>query len=360
MDPLRFTRVRRLAEAAEASLALTAYLPVPEAEGGLSAIQLGKVQSKAEKALAKHSDLKEAESFRTNLEYALQQVSESSLRQGTWLIGVTPAVSEAVFLPFALPEEISVGKALKPNPALYALYRTQATFVGLISENTARWFEGLDSRLFSMPLQSELKDALHQLHKARQQIQNISLESPQYSELFAQMARSAYSMALVKYLDTLQSVLSYYLQEEQVPLLLMGEDRILQELMRRLEPKARLTLISGVPETAPLEVIQQHVAQHLSHQRTVLEQMYAPFLAYSEPQTPKEIWELLQDTLPTTPILFIQEGYDLPAQELVGSKRSLPTKDGIDLLVAAVREKNGHVLFAPAERLPHPLVLILP
>ncbi len=360
MEPLRLTRIRRLAENAEASLALTAYLPAPEAEGGPSATQLGKVQSKAEKALAKHSDLKEAESFRTNLEYALQEVSESPLRQGTWLIAVTPTLSEAVFLPFALPEEISVGKALKPHAALYALYRTQTTFVGLVSENTVRWFEGLDSRLFPIPLQPELKEALQQLHKARQQVQNLNIESPQYSELFAQMARSAYSMALVKYLDTLQSVLSYYLQEEQVPILLMGEDRILQELMRRLEPKGRITFISGVPETAPLDVIQQHIAQHLSHQRTVLEQMYAPFLAYSEPQAPKEIWELLQDSLPTTPILFVQEGYELPAQELAGSKRSLPTKDGVDLLIAAVREKNGHVLFMPAEKLPHPLVLILP
>lgn len=360
MEPLRFTRIRRLAEATEASLALTAYLPVPEAEGGIPPAQLGKIQSKAEKALAKHNDLKEAESFRTNLDYALQQISESPLRRGTWLLAVTPTLSEAIFLPFALPEDISVGKSLKPYPALYALYRTQTSFVGLVSENTARWFEGIDDRLFPLAPQPELKEALHQLHKARQQIQNIGIESPQYSELFAQMARSAYSMALVKYLDTLQSVLNYYLHEEKVPILLMGEERILQDLMRRLDAKAHLTLISGVPETASIEVLQQHLAQHLSHQRTILEQMYAPFLAYSEPQTPQEIWELLQDSLPTAPILFVQEGYSIPAQELVGSKRSLPTKDGIDLLVAAVREKNGHVLFAPADRLPHPLTLILP
>lgn len=360
MEPLRFTRVRRLAEAPEASLALTAYLPVPEAEAGPSATQLGKIQSKAEKALAKHTDLKEAESFRTNLDYALQQVSDSPLRQGTWLIAVTPALSEAVFLPFDLPEDISVGKTLKPHPALYALYRTQTTFVGLVSENTARWFESIDDRLFPLALQPELKEALQQLHKARHQIQHISVDSPQYTELFAQMARSAYSMALVKYLDTLQSVLSYYLHTEQVPVLLMGEERLLQELARRLEPKTHLTLISGVPETAPPEVIQQHLAQHLSHQRTILEQMYAPFLAYTEPQSPKEIWELLQDSLPASPILFVQTGYSLPVQELVGSKRSLPTKDGVDLLVAAVREKGGHVLFTPAEKLPHPLILILP
>ncbi|MCX7605870.1 MAG: hypothetical protein N2170_01220 [Bacteroidia bacterium] len=360
MESLRFTRVRHLAQQETASLALTAYLPVSGEETTVSPLHLGKVREKAEKALAKHTDLKEVESFRTNLDYALAQVTEHNWSEGTWFIAVTPSVAEALFLPFLLEEDISVGKALKPYPALYALYRVKTVFIGVFSENTVRWFEGLGNRLFPLSIQPEVREALQQLQRARQQIQNVAVDTPQYGELFAQMARSAYSMALVKYTDTLRQVVAYYLDVEQVPAVLMGDERLLQEVGRGLEGHGSLTLIGGVPETASLEFIQQHVEQHLMHQRAVLEQMYYPFLAYSEAQKPEEIWSLLQDSLPSSPVLFIEEGYSFPAQVLTGAKRSLPTKDGVDLLVAAVREKGGEILFLPPGKLPHPLMLLMP
>lgn len=359
MESLRFTRVRRLAQEPAAALALTAYLPVPTEEPTVSPERLGKVREKAEKALAKHPDVKEAESFRTNLDYAISQVTEAEYSDGTWLLAVTPTLAEALFLPFALPEEIHIGKALKPYPALYALYRVKTVFIGVFSENTVRWFEWVNNRLFPIAVQPEVKEALSQLHKARQQMQQISVDSPQYSELFVQMARSAYTMALVKYTDTLRSVVTFYLTEEKVPVVLMGEDRLLHEVARGLEGNSALTLIGGIPETAPPELIGQHIQQHLFHQKMVLEQLYYPFLAYSEPYSPEEIWTLLQDSLPSAPVLFVQEGYSFPAQDLL-PKRNLPTKDGVDILVATVREKGGEVLFLPAEKLKHPLMLVLP
>jgi len=360
MEPLTITRVRRLAQQEAASIALTAYLPLGPEENTVSPERLGKVQEKAEKALAKLSDLKEGESFRTNLDYALGQVVEANYTEGTWLLAVTPSVAEAVFVPFLLPEEVHVGKTLKPWPAFYALHRVKTVLVGLVSENTTRWFEAIGTRLFALPLSPEVKEALQQLHKARQNLQNISIDNPHYSELFAQMARSAYSMALVKYTDLLREEVSFYLVQERVPVLLMGEERLLQDISRGLEGKGPLILVSGIPEASPLEHIQQQVAHYLEHQRTVLEQMYLPFLAYSEKQEPREIWALLQDSLPSAPVLFVEEGYTLPAEELTGQKRNLPSRDGVDLLVAAVYERGGEVLFMPPGKLPYPLMFLVP
>ncbi|MCS7188181.1 MAG: hypothetical protein RMJ66_04220 [Bacteroidia bacterium] len=361
MESLRVTRVRHLVQQESFSIALTAYVLIPPEEVPIDPTRLAKVQEKAEKALAKHPDRKEVESFRTNLEYVINQVMESSWHGGSWLLAVTPTLAEAVFLPFPLEEDISIGKNLKPYPALYALYRVQTVFVGVVSENTARWFEGVGGRLFPLPLQSSVKEALQQLHKARNQLQHLSIEPSPYNELFSQMARASYTMALVKYADTLREVVHFYLKEEKVPVILMGEERILKEVSRNVEVQAGLNLISGIPESASPEIIQQNVEQYLHHQRAMLEQMYYPFLTYSEAQTPQEIWELLQDSLPSSPILFVEEGYTLPVQELIGNnKKSLPTKDAIDLLVAAVREKGGEVLFLPAGKLPQPLMLLLP
>ncbi len=354
------TRVRRLAQQGPASVALTAYLPLKPEEHTVSPERLGKVREKAEKALAKLSDLKEVESFRTNLDYVLGQVLEADYSEGTWLLAVSPTLAEGVFVPFLLPEEISVGKALKPWPAFYALHRVKTVFVGLVSENTVRWFEAIGTRLFSLPLSSEVKEALQQLHKARQNLQSISVDNPHYNELFSQMARSAYSMALVKYTDTLREVVSFYLVQERVPVLLMGEERLLQDISRGLEGQGSLVLISGIPEASSLEQIQQQVAHYLEHHRTVLEQMYLPFLPYSEKQAPQEIWALLQDSLPSAPVLFVEEGYTFPAEELTGQKRNLTSRDGVDLLVAAVSERGGEVLFMPPGKLPHPLMLLVP
>lgn len=360
MESLTITRVRRLAHQDPASVALTAYLPLKSEENVVSPERLGKVQEKAEKALAKLSDLKEIESFRTNLDYVLSQVLEADYAGGTWLLAVTPSLAEGVFVPFLLPEEINVGKALKPWPAFYALHRVKTVFVGLVSENTVRWFEAIGTRLFPLPLSSEVKEALQQLHKARQNLQSISLDNPHYNELFAQMARSAYSMALVKYTDILREVVSFYLVQERVPVLLMGEERLLQDISRGLEGKGSLVLVNGIPEASSLEHIQQQVAHYLEHHRTGLEQMYLPFLAYSEKQAPQEIWALLQDSLPSAPLLFVEEGYTFPAEELTGQKRSLPSRDGVDLLIAAVCERGGEVLFLPPGKLPHPLMFLVP
>ncbi|MDW8417343.1 MAG: hypothetical protein RML92_07345 [Bacteroidia bacterium] len=358
MESLRLTRVRRLVREENAPLALTAFLPL-EGEALLSAATLEKLRDKAEKALAKHPDRKEVESFRTNLDYAIGQLTDMA-PPGTWLIAVTPTISETIFLPFTWKEEISIGKSLKVHPALYALYRTPIAFVAVVSEHTTRWFENIGDRLFPLPLSPDIKEALSQLQKARQQVQNTNVDSSQFGELFAQMARSAYHMALVKYTEHLRNAITFYLKHEGVPVILMGDERIMEEVSRGLEGEKPLTLIGGIPETASTELIQGHVQQHLSHQRMVQEQMYYPFLAYSEAQTPQEIWTLLNDSLPASPVLFVEEGYKLPSSELTGKKRSLPSEDGIDLLVAEVREKGGTVLFLPPGRLPQPIMLILP
>ncbi|MCX8112367.1 MAG: hypothetical protein N3E49_04110 [Bacteroidia bacterium] len=358
MDSLRLTRVRRLTQIESAPLALTAFLPLEE-ESSLSQTRLEKLREKAEKALAKHPDRKEAENFRTNLDFALGQLTDAS-PPGTWLIAVTPTVAEALFLPFLWKEDINLGKSLRIQPALYALYRTSIAFVALVSEHTTRWFEAIGERLFPLSLPSHIKETLAQLQKARNQVQSISTDSSQYGDLFAQMARSAYHMALVKYTENLRSAVTFYLRQENVPVILMGDERLLEEISNGIEGERALTLIGGIPETASLEVIQGQVQQHLAHQRQVQEQMYYPFLAYSDKQTPQEIWNLLQDSLPASPVLFVEEGYKLPASELVGKKRSLPSEDGVDLIVAEVREKGGTILFLPPGRLPQPIMLLLP
>ncbi|MEN3040667.1 MAG: hypothetical protein ABDH66_03900 [Bacteroidia bacterium] len=358
MESLRLTRIRRLVREENAPIALTAFLPL-EAEPNLSPTTIEKLREKAEKALAKHPDRKEVESFRTNLDYAIGQLTEMP-PPGTWLLAITPTVAETIFLPFVWKEDISIGKSLKVRPALYALYRTSIAFVAVVSENTTRWFESIGERLFPLSLPPEIKESLVQLQKARQQVQNINLDTSHFGELFAQMARSAYHMALVKYTENLRNAITFYLHEEGVPVILMGDERIMEEVSKGLVGEKPLTLIGGIPETASVEIIQGHVQQHLSHQRTVQEQMYYPFLAYSEAQTPQEIWNLLNDSLPTSPVLFVEEGYKLPSSELVGKKRTLPSEDGIDLLVAEVREKGGTVLFLPPGRLPQPIMLILP
>ncbi|MCS6790052.1 MAG: hypothetical protein NZ580_03640 [Bacteroidia bacterium] len=358
MESLRFHKVLRLAEV-EAPLALTAYLPVAETPATLST-EIEKVREKAEKAIAKHEDRKAAENFRTNLEFAIGQVVENNtLASGTWLLAVTTSESQAIFLPFVWEEEIHLGKSLKVGPALYALYRTHTLFVVLVSENTARLFEYVGGRLFPMALPSAVKEALHQLQKARHQMQNTFTDSPHYSELFAQMARSSYTMALVKYEETLQQTISFYLDEERVPTLLMGEERIIRELAKRFEGKSALSVIGGVPETASPEIILAQVQQHLQRQHQVLAQMYLPFLDYSETQSPKEIWEILQEAPASPLVLFVEEGYSFPASELLGKKRNLPTQNGIDLFIAEVRKRGGEVLFMPTGRLPQPIMLIL-
>ncbi|MCS7296866.1 MAG: hypothetical protein RMK19_01480 [Bacteroidia bacterium] len=359
MEPVRLTRIRRLSEQSSASLALTAYLPLPPESATLSPETLQKLREKAEKAILKHPDRKEAESFRTNLDYALGQITEAS-PPGTWILAATPTLAEALFLPFVWKEEIFIGKSLKVEPALYALYRTTTVFVALASEHTTRWFEGIGDRLFPISLPPSVKEALSQLQKARQQVQNAPADTSPYSELFTQMARSAYHMALVKYTEILRSIVLFYLHEENVPVILMGDEWLLEGISKDMEGERALTLISGIPETSSVEILQSHVQQHLLHQRQVLEQMYYPFLAYSEAQSPQEIWTLLQDSLPTSPVLFVEEGYSFSASELLGKKKGLPSEDGVDLLVALVREKGGTVLFLPSGRLPQPLMLLLP
>ncbi|MEN2992422.1 MAG: hypothetical protein ABDH91_02590 [Bacteroidia bacterium] len=360
MEPLRINRIRRLVTAGTATLALTAYLPAsPDAPPLAETLQ--KVREKAEKALAKHPDRREAENFRTNLEYALNRLMESpSFGEGTWLIAVTTNASEAIFLPFQWKEEIAIGKTLKVHPALYALYRTRTVFVCLASENSARWFEGVGDQVFPLPLAESVREALAHLQKARHYFQSGPTESGRFEEMFSEMARAAYNVALVKYIETLREAIAYYLEQEKVPVLLMGDERLIEEVGRGLEGRGPISRIGGIPETASPEIIQHHLVQHLHHQSRVLEQMYYPFLQYSEAQTPQEIWQLLQDSVPSSPVLFVEEGYSLPVQELLGRKQQASTSDGLDLLIACVREKGGEVLFLPPGKLPSPLILLLP
>ncbi|MDW8088606.1 MAG: hypothetical protein RMJ49_02500 [Bacteroidia bacterium] len=360
MEPLRINRVRRLVTAGTATLALTAYLPASSDASPL-AEALQKVREKAEKALAKHPDRREAENVRTNLEYALNRLMESpSLGEGTWLVAVTTQESEAIFLPFQWKEEITIGKTLKVHPALYALYRTRTVFVCLASENSARWFEGVGDRVFPLPLAESVREALAHLQKARHYFQSGPTEGGRFEEMFSEMARAAYNVALVKYIETLRAAVAHYLELEKVPVLLMGDERLIEEVSRGLEGRGPVSRIGGIPETASPEIIQHHLVQHLHHQARVLEQMYYPFLQYSEAQTPQEIWQLLQDSLPSSPVLFVEEGYSLPVQELLGRKQQASTSDGLDLLIASVREKGGEVLFLPPGKLPSPLMLLLP
>lgn len=358
MESLKLTRVRRLIREENAPIALTAFLPVEE-ENPITPARIEKLREKAEKALAKHPDRKEVENFRTNLEHALGELTEMP-PPGTWLIAITPTISEALFLPFLWKEEVHIGKSLKAQPALYALYRTSVAVVMLVSENTSRWFEAIGQRLFPLSLPAEIKESLAHLQKARQQVQNIPADTSHYGELFAQMARSAYHMALVKYTERLRQAVLHYAQEEGAPVILMGDERLIEEVGRGTDLKKNLTLIAGIPEAAPIEVIQGQVERHLTHQVQVQEQMYYPFLAYSEEQTPQEIWAILQDSLPVPPVLFVEEGYKIPASELTGKKRALPSEDGVDLLIAEVREKGGTILFLPPGRLPKPIMLLLP
>nr|BAL57854.1 hypothetical protein HGMM_F52E02C37 [uncultured Bacteroidetes bacterium] len=359
MESLRITRVRRLAQEGATSIALTAYLPVG-GEEVLSPARLGKVQEKAEKSAAKLPDVREAESFRANLEHAIRLALEGGYSDGTWLLAVTPSLSEAIFLPFALPEEIAVGKNLKPHAALYALYKSETLFVGFVSEQTTRWFEAVGERLFPLELPPAIKEALSQLHKARHQLQSLTVDNSHYTELFSQMARSAYSIALVKYTDALREAIRFYLEEEKVRVVLMGEERILQEVSRGLEGKGTLAVMNTILDASATEAIAQQVQLYRDQRRRELEEMYLPFLEYCEPQSPQEIWELLQEASGGAPILFVEEGYSLPADQLAGSKRSLPTREGLDLLIGAVRDRGGEVLFFPPGKLPQPLTLLLP
>ncbi len=99
MESLRFTRLRHLAEAGPFPVALTAYLPIPdETAFPPDPKKLGKIQEKAEKALAKGIDIKEAENFRTNLDLVLDILSETKHLRGTWVVAVTPTVAEALFV----------------------------------------------------------------------------------------------------------------------------------------------------------------------------------------------------------------------------------------------------------------------
>lgn len=361
MEALRFTRLKRLASLDSFSVALTAYLPVLPDNPEVDPKKLGKLQEKAEKALAKTVDVREVESFRVNLDYVLDRVTDASYTDGTWFLAVTPSEAEALFLPFQLKETIEVGKKLNPYPALYAFYRADRYFVAVLSENTARFYEYIQGRLFGLDLSAELKEALEQLHKARQALQSGTPSGDKrYDELFGQMARAAYQMALVKYKDLLSEYTEYYLTKADYPVMLMGEERLLQTIAEKLPTVSHLTRIAGIYEGAPAEQITAQVTQHLERRRAILLQTYQPFLAYSDPQSPQEIWRILQDTVPNPPVLLAAEGYSFPATEILPGKKGLPTTDGLDLIIEKVRERNGEVLFVSPDSLPSPLVLLIP
>ncbi len=361
MEVLRFTRLKRLASLDSFSIALTAYLQVPPGSSTLDPKKLGKLQEKAEKALAKISDVREVENFRVNLDYVLDRVTEASYTEGTWFLAVTPSEAEALFLPFQLEETIEVAKKLDPYPALYAFYRADRYFVAVIYESTTRFYEYIQGRLFALELSASLKEALEQLHKARQALQGgASSGDKRYDELFGQMARAAFQMALVKYTDLLIEYTRHYLVEEGYPVILMGEERLMQTIAEKVPVPSHLTRIAGVYEGASVEHIGAQIAQHIERRRSILLQAYQPFLNYSEPQSPQDIWRILHDTVVNPPVLLVAEGYSFPAVDILPGKKSLPTADGVDLIIEKVREREGEVLFVPAESLPSPLVLLIP
>jgi hypothetical protein len=363
MESLRFTRLRQLAQTGSFSVALTAYLPIPdETAFPPDPKKLGKIQEKAEKALSKGIEIKEAESFRTNLDHVLGIVSEIKHTQGTWIIAVTPTIAEAIFVPFLFEESIEVSKKLDVARAVYAFYRVPYYFIAVVSENVARFYECIGEHLFSVELPSSLVEALRQLQKARQQLQGSSSAiDSHYQQMFGEMARAAFQMALVKYEDELAAILSHYATAEGYPIILAGDDRLVQAVADKTGLSEGLTKISGIYELIPPEQLLQHVRQHTEYHRALLLQAYKPFLEYSDPQTPQEIWELLEDTHYTgRPILFVAEGYAFPAKDLLGNKRGLLTQDGVDLIIEKVRARQGEVLFLPADQLPSPLLLLIP
>ncbi len=363
MESLRFTRLRRLAETDSFSVALTAYLPIPdESAFPPDPKKLGKIQEKAEKALAKGIDIKEAESFRTNLDYVLSAISDTNYTQGTWVIAITPTIAEGLFVPFLFEESVEVSKKLNVAQALYAFYRVPYYFVAVVSENVARFYECIGEQLFSIALPASVEEALHQLQKARQKLQsNPAITDNHYQRMFLEMARASFQMALVKYEDEVAAALRHYGVEEDYPVILAGDDRLIQVVAQKAALGDRLTKISAIHDLIPQEQLLHHVRQHTEYQRALLLQAYKPFLDYSEPQTPQKAWELLEDTrLEGRPILFVAEGYSFPAKELLGNKRGLPTKDGLDLIIEKVRSRHGEVLFLPADQLPSPLVLLIP
>ena len=363
MESLRFTRLRRLAETDSFSLALTAYLPIPD-ETALppDPKKLGKIQEKAEKTLAKGIDIKEAESFRTNLDYVLGGIPDTNYTRGTWVIAITPTIAEGIFIPFLFEESIEVSKKLNVAQALYAFYRVPYYFVAVVSENVARFYECINDQLFSMALPASVEEALQQLQKARQKLQSSpSLTDAHYQQMFGEMARAAFQMALVKYEDEIAAALRHYGIAEDYPVILAGDDRLIQVVAQKAALGDRLTKISTIHELISQEQLLEHVRQHTEYQRTLLLQAYKPFLGYSEPQTPQKTWELLEDTqLEGRPILFVAEGYTFPAKELLGNKRGLPTRDGVDLIIEKVRARHGEVLFLPADQLPSPMILLIP
>ena len=363
MESLRFTRLRHLAEAGPFPVALTAYLPIPdETAFPPDPKKLGKIQEKAEKALAKGIDIKEAENFRTNLDLVLDILSETKQLRGTWVVAVTPTVAEALFVPFLFEESIEVSKKLDLARAIYAFHRVSYYFVAVISENVARFFECIGEQLFPIALPESVEEALRQVQKARQQLQSgASAGDLHYQQMFGEMARAAFQMALVKYEDELAAVIRHYGAEEGYPVILAGDDRLIQVVADKAALTEGLAKITGIYEVIPPDQLIQHIQQYTEHQRSLLLQAYKPFLEYSEPQTPQEVWELLEDThFAGRPILFVAEGYSFPAKELFGSKRGLPSQDGVDLIIEKVRARRGEVFFLPVEQLPSPLLLLIP
>ncbi len=361
MEELKFTRLRRLIALESSSVALTAYLPVI-AESELDSKKIGKIQEKAEKALSKVTDLREAENFRTNLDYAINILLEEKYTDGTWVIAATPTTAEAIFVPFLFDERVEVAKKLNVADVVYAFYRIEKHFVALLSENVARFYECIGDRLFSVSTPPIVKEALHQLQKARQQLQgSAGAGDMHYQQLFGQMARSAFQMALVKYEDELATLARHYGLQEGYPIILAGDERLIQAIADKTSLTQGLTKISGIYELTPPEQLLQYVRQHTEYQRTLLLQAYKPFLDYSDPQAPQDIWTILQDSQTAgRPILFVAEGYTFPAKELIGAKRGLPTNDAVNLIVEKVREKGGEVIFLPSSELPSPMVLLVP
>ncbi len=363
MESLRFTRLRRLAETESFSVALTAYLPIPdETAFPPDPKKLGKIQEKTEKALSKGIDIKEAESFRTNLDYVLSMISDTRYTHGTWVIAITPTIAEGIFVPFLFEESIEVSKRLNVARVIYAFHRASYYFIAVVSENVARFYEYIGERLFPLALPPSLQEALNQLQKARQKLQGgPSVADQHYHQMFEEMARASFQMALVKYEDELAAALRHYSVSEGYQAILAGEDRLLQAVADKAALSGGLTKITGIPELISPEQLFQHIRQHADYQRTLLLQAYKPFLEYSEPQTPQEIWALLEDThLGGRPILFVAEGYSFPAKELVGNKRGLPTQDGVDLIIEKVRSRQGEVLILPPDQLPSSLTLLIP
>jgi hypothetical protein len=124
-------------------------------------------------------------------------------------------------VPFLFEESIEVSKKLDLARAIYAFHRVSYYFVAVISENVARFFECIGEQLFPIALPESVEEALRQVQKARQQLQSgASAGDLHYQQMFGEMARAAFQMALVKYEDELAAVIRHYGAEEGYPVIL--------------------------------------------------------------------------------------------------------------------------------------------